>query len=256
MSIGFHLRQKLRLSGLQYQEKNLAICLDAPTERGQELHSKYALSRLEGAISSDTYGEILGTLDLLDRVGAHLNEVDALSSSSPLRVLDVGAKNWRYLGAIASWLEAHFPRTFTAVSGVEIDAYRMYADLRTRQSLGNHFAGLFSDEIRSYRFVPGDASEWREELDLAFLFFPFVTPDPHEGWGLPVSSFEPEKLFSNLRKRVRAGGILIQANQGDWEWKEASKQMEGFKMLEFQCVENSLHASSFPIFLSLWMREA
>src|SRR5687767_13659859 len=141
MALPFRLRQHLKWPGLRYREPSAQNGFVPPTDRGKELFKKYELDRVSSRLSRQTWDELLGTLDLLDRA-----DLGRAFPSSLSRVVDVGAKNWRYAGALSAWL-AHVCRgdsqdasaTIEAresagpvqVTGVELDAYRLYSDLTT-----------------------------------------------------------------------------------------------------------------------------
>jgi hypothetical protein len=248
MALGFELRRRLAWPGLPFPGEAAADA--APTPRGRELEARYRLAPMSRA----TREEVLGTLDLLDRIPAAA--LGALPSLRRARALDVGARNWRYAGALSAWLRDRLPGAAAIeVDGVELDAYRLYADLRTRVSYGRHFARACSDARARFTYHAGDIRDWREPADLVTWLFPFVSAGPHRAWGLPPRLFDPEGAFRHVAGAIlRPGGRLVVANQGEWEWRETERRLSGARLLHQDAVEGSLHASPYPIVLSVWTR--
>jgi hypothetical protein len=243
----FAIRDKVRWDGLPYRERGGVPLVH---ERSQQLFRRYQLHRWSRTWSVETYREVLGTLDLLDRLPAPLGmQVSA--------ALDVGAKNWRYLGALMSWLETRTNSSNVALTGVEIDAYRLYADLRTRKS----YAEYYMETCRSTRFdlkyLASDVRECELACDLIFNFFPFLNEGPHRAWGLPKKLYDPRGFFAHLAGLLPVGGPLILAHQGTWERDEAESHLKGVMTQVFESeITDSLHASPYPIFLTVWTRDA
>lgn len=258
IALSFLLTQKLRWSGLDYLEKGVGADWVPPTERGRELARRYLLLRWRDRVGAETLNESLGTLDLLDRIPREIvfrkNPEHCDARDLPLSVLDIGARNWRYAGALAAWFH---PYSVT-VTGIELDAFRLYSNLRTRLSFGRYFAEVYSSgTCAKFHFQAGDAGDWNGQADVVTWFFPFVLPSPHRAWGLPFSRFDPKSLFKHVESRcLRPGGVLIMANQGEWEWTVAKGLFTGLKLLDQREVVGSLHATIHPIFLSVWTREA
>ena len=253
--------------GLPFEEKS-DEGFEPPTPRARELWERYGLATRALGLSAVTLREILGTLDLLDRLPSDCLE-PVLPERGTFRQLDVGAKNWRYATALACWLERSLGGSLPArVDGVEIDAHRWFLNLRSRASYGKFFAARATEASRSGRiqapvtmeYHAGDVRDRgaRQDVDLVTWLFPFVLPEPHGDWGLPSRLFAPRECFEAVSRRLlRPGGKLVLANQGDWEWKATEELVEGLPLrhLRLEVVEGSLHACRYPIFLTLWIRE-
>jgi hypothetical protein len=255
----FDLRTKLKWEGLPFREaaSGRDQPIRPPTERGQALFEKYRLASWAEKVSRETLDECLGVLDLLDRIPPEIVFSATVRGRKPARVLDVGSKNWRYLGALDAWLGGN--EVEANVEGVEIDAYRIYSNLRTRISCARHFSAMFSGPERSYTYRAGDVAELIRPLELATWFFPFVSPAPHRAWGLPRRVFNPSSVFQHVERLIIPGGKLVMCNQGDWEWAEAQKlffrDRLRLRLILQDVVEGSLHPSDQPIFLTVWTRE-
>ncbi len=259
MSLGFQLSQKIRWKGLPIKEAahDELNSYFPPTERGRQLVDRYGLVPWSGKLSRSTWDELLGTLDLLDQIPVHFFGEGAGKGAKDGRVfnaLDVGAKSWRYLGALKSWLERQFSADVgsIALTGVELDAFRLYRNLRTGFSYGRYFAKQFSEEKFCCRYEAMDVLDWQKRADLISWFFPFVTPSAHLAWGLPEKLFEPAAIFSHVERLLYPGGRLLMANPGEWEWEIAKQLMGRLKLIFETRVTGSLHPSPYPIFVSVW----
>jgi len=243
----FAIRDKVRWEGLPYRERGGVPRVHA---RSQELFKRYQLHRWSRIWSVATYQEVLGTLDLLDRLPAQIG-------AGVSEALDVGAKNWRYLGALSSWLETRTAAPRLALTGIEIDAYRLYADLRTRKSYADYYIDTCRSSRLKLEYISRDVRDFDHPCDLIFNFFPFLNEKPHRVWGLPQKLFDPRGFFEHLASLLPVGGPLILAHQGPWERDEAAKHLAPGMTQAFECeVTDSLHASVYPIFLTVWTRDA
>lgn len=245
----FHIRNKIRWLGLKPIESNGCTPY---TSREKELFKKYSLGRYADKISHPTLTETLGILDLLDR----LPDIDFLPLSkiydSTLKALDVGAKNWRYLGALSVWLQLK-QKAQIEMTGIEIDAFRLDRNLCSRIGYARTYAELFSNSMLHFSYQASDILDFHSQVDFVTWFFPFLNLNPHRGWGLPKKFFRPSEVFDHVETQVlKPKGVLILANQGEWEWEIARNGFKKLNLLSFQQIEGSLHASPHPIFLSVW----
>ncbi len=217
------------------------------TPRGRQLFDKYALQSWSGVFSKETWRETLAVLELLDRVPG--------SEAFAPRLLDVGSKNWRYLPALVVWLAARCHGTGPReIHGVEIDAYRMYSDFRTRLGCARWFSERFSESGTDCVYRPGDVRQLTGSFDVITWLFPFVIPGPHLAWGLPPSLFDPVTTFRHVESLLAPGGSLIMANQGEWEWRAARPLFSSLRRVHQEELSGSLHPSPHPIFLSVWAK--
>jgi hypothetical protein len=136
----------------------------------------------------------------------------------PLRWLDVGAKNWAYVPALNTFL-----KTFASWSpldepayelvGIELDAYRVYANLFSRYD----YAMSFTQHMPQAQYLVGDVMVHRQQYHIISHFLPFVVPEPCLKWGLPLSCFQPQAMLNHVLSLLIPGGFLIIMNQGEWE---------------------------------------
>lgn len=141
--------------------------------------------------------------------------LEGISLPDTIRWLDVGAKNDSYLAGLLHAL-AHRPdgrRRVTGV-GVEVDAYRVYRDLRSRAD----YAAAYCAGYDNLSFVAGDVRDLSEPADVVTWFLPFVVPGPLVAWGLPLSLFSPAALLAHVWSLLAPGGVLLIADQGEREW--------------------------------------
>jgi hypothetical protein len=122
-----------------------------------------------------------------------------------LRIADIGAKNFFAAPALDRFFRSRDRNP--EIHGIEIDAFRRYRDGWTRRDYGELYAG----RIPRGFFHATDFRRWGEDLDLALLLNPFVTPEALIGWGLPLSLFDPESLFRRAAHllRPRSGCLLV-----------------------------------------------
>lgn len=153
----------------------------------------------------------LDALGLLVRAGDH-PAVEALRRRrGPLRVLDVGSKNFDYADALSAfWTTGGVPPRLT---GIELDAHRRYTDFRTRRAWAEHYASFVPDA----RYVAGDVLAWTEPADAVTWFYPFLTRGPLNRWGLPARFLRPRDLLDHVAGLVSPGGVLLIANLNDDE---------------------------------------
>ncbi|MBS2011349.1 MAG: class I SAM-dependent methyltransferase [Deltaproteobacteria bacterium] len=189
--------------------------------RERELRGRYQLGSLRGRSSRAVYRENLYVLDALDRF------VDGTGLGPRVRALDVGSKDFRYAHALARWL-AHASSTRSSrprevsLTGIELEGHRVYADLHSRRDHGEAFAAEVDGADVTYRV--GDFLEHDErDVDVVFMFFPFVLEYALVRWGLPRSYFLPERILAHARRCLRPGGLLVVMNHTE---EEHARQLE------------------------------
>ncbi len=235
----------------KYREKGIDAAWRPPTDRGRELFRVYALAPYTPFFSRSTFDELLGALDLLDRVSPAL--IDVGSKTGSLRILDVGSKNWAYVGALTAWLRRHQPARTIELTGVEIAGTRWYWDLTSRETRARYYAEHASavSGVRA-QFVTSDVREIKGEFDIAVWLFPYVLEETHRAGGLGAQSFDPHSTFAHVESLLAPQGQLVLANQGEWEWEKVDGLFSRLKLRSKQTSEGSMHASAHPIWLSHW----
>ncbi len=138
-----------------------------------------------------------------------LNQNLKLSKRENIKVLDIGSKNWAYVRG-----EYKFFKQFCTnlqLDGVEIDAYRLYANLYSRYEA----AGFYTKGLKGVNYYADNLLNIKEEYDYIIWLLPFVTPYPHRSWGLPEKYFMPEKLLEHAYGLLREEMLIV--NQGEEE---------------------------------------
>lgn len=148
----------------------------------------------------------------------------------PLTVLDVGAR----IFAAAPVLDSLFRKLGgdPTVHGIEIDAQRRLADLRTRADWGRYYAR----RIPKGQYHAADFLDVNIQADAIFLMNPFVTPRPLQSWGLPLRYLAPQRLFSHARNLLSPDGIFFFSSPSLPEFELASRLADqaGFHPLELR----------------------
>ncbi len=133
----------------------------------------------------------------------------------PVRALDAGPSDWFYVRVLhaflARWGSAS-PRK-VALDGVELDAYRVYNDLRSRHDWAEAYIG----GLPGVRYITSDVRDYCEPVDVAFMFYPFIFTADHRRWGLPRRHLRPAAHLAHVASRVKPGGLLLIVNQGEAE---------------------------------------
>ena len=216
----FRLRQRLRLGRTGYHEiaqpkaDLFAQRENAPAliEAEAALLARYAmLPSARQRSRRARYLEILSILDALEQ----LWQDTAWPAARPLRWLDVGAKNWAYVDALAAFLSAHTDDW--QLDGVELDPYRLYGNFYTRGAYAQAHAAPYAGRAR---YLEGDVRAHDGQYEGITLLLPFVFESTHRAWGLPQSAFQPQALLDHVIRRLLApGGILLIVNQGEAEYE-------------------------------------
>lgn len=194
--------------GFWTTDRDSAACWKAEEQR---LIETYQLSALRQQCSRIRYIDTLNHLQFLER---YLGGITLLAAqpSTPLRWLDVGAKNWLYVKAIDYYLK-HHGVVHHQIVGVEIDPNRLYVDGHTRQ--GHARSYIVNDPHITY--IAGDVMEHHDKYDVISSFLPFIVPEPCLNWGLPLSKLQPQAMLSHLVDLLEPGGVLLIMNQDNDE---------------------------------------
>ena len=136
---------------------------------------------------------------------------------------DIGPSSWFYVKALYASLSRFGTAEPRAIrlTGYEVDAYRLYADLHTRRdhALANT-RGLSGVEYIDHGFEPR-----QNTYDVLTVFFPFVFLKDHLEWGLPRHLFNPQSLLKSTLESLKPGGLLVIVNQGLKEHEEELRFM-------------------------------
>ncbi len=152
--------------------------------------------------------ENLDVLHLLDRARSL---VAWQPPATPLRVLDVGSKNFYYAAALAAFWSSQSP--VASLLGVEVDAYRVYRDGYSRHD----YADAYRAGLKGVDFLAADVRAVTGRFEAITLLFPFVIALPLVKWGLPMGLLAPEDILRHVWALLEPGGLLIIANQDETE---------------------------------------
>ncbi|MFG0318031.1 MAG: hypothetical protein ACF8XB_12215, partial [Planctomycetota bacterium JB042] len=157
----YRLRSTLRFRRGGYREAPARGAHLSPTmslwiggDRSRALAERYDVGPMHAHLHLGSYALALLRLDLLDLVAARAPDLVAPHAGGTLRLLDVGAKNFD--SAIA--LERFF-RTRVAppsLTGIEIDAFRVYRGLHSRADVAHYYLSLLPAAVPPHRYLAGD----------------------------------------------------------------------------------------------------
>ena len=229
--VDYPLRQALHLgrSGLRFtneSKQDLYSHLPPARRRAAEkterrLRQQYHLEALYQHSTADNYRENLYYLDLLEK--ALQAAGDPLPS--PLAAADIGPSHWFYVQALWAalcWWDAPQERQVD-LTGYEVDAYRLYADFRSRlEHARAHLEGLPGSKVRC---LPQGFSRQPGRFDFIAMLFPFVFLHDHLEWGLPQGLFDPFSLLQDAWDSLKPGGVLLIINQGQEEHEAQARML-------------------------------
>lgn len=181
--------------------------------------------------------ESLAYADLLDTIGPGAS---IALPPSPVSALDIGASHWLYAAALHGFLAAWGdvgPRA-VALTGIEIDPWRMYGDGHTRHD----WARWYSRDLPGASYAHGDARTISRTFDVVTMLFPFVAIGELARWSLPESAYDPVGLLRHTWSLVAPDGYLIVVNQGE---EEAAIERSMLRTLGIDAVELPPYESPF-----------
>lgn len=151
-------------------------------------------------------------------------------SNEPLRVLDVGARDWFYAGALWHFFSfAGDSSRSVRVTGFELDPYLTYIDGHSRLD----FARFFSRDLPGMDYRSIDFLLCEEKADVVTIFHPFLRSYEHLEGGLPLSCFYPKDLILHSYSLLKEGGYLVIVNF-DYETKMLLELLEELGMKVFR----------------------
>ena len=247
----FHLRNLIRFRRKK-PFKDTPVSLNAlpayaqsqlKSERYGQLQSRYNLERYQDQLS---YSSLYGAYFFLDVLAQSFELVPKdMAKGKQLKVLDVGTKNFDAAPALYQFFrnfDGQPDSVNVSLTGIEIDAYRVYRSLYSRHDVGMFYRDLISHagEKETHRYLAGDLLKHDEKYDVVTCFFPFVSSFALLAWGLPTVHLKPERFVEHLVSRLNPGGRAIIVNQ-----TEAERDIQ---VGLFQAA--SVKASSFEITLN------
>lgn len=198
---------------------------------------QYGLAGARERMTAGRWRRNLAVVEILDRVGREPEVADFLRGRSTLGVLDIGSKNFEYVDALAGFWSRHRGDRTVTLTGLEVDAYRRYTDLRTRKAWADHYCS----QVPGARFLARGLEDHGEPCDVVTWFFPFVTEFPLLRWGLPLGLFRPQALFDHAWDLLAPGGLMVLVNLtgAEAEVQHGLVRARGAKFLDLGAVPGS-----------------
>lgn len=189
--------------------------------RFEQINRLYNLSDWESVLTVSEYIENLYVLDVCEHYFSSL-PVNGLA-------LDVGTRNGVYLLALHAFFN-------TPWEGIELDAYRRYWNLCTREVYAGHALRIRPE----CRYRAGSVADLRSTYNLVTWFLPFVFSDTLDPFGLPRRYFDPQSLLEHVHRQIQSGGHMIVVNQGQVERQAQAELFEkaGIKAQSIEEIES------------------
>ncbi|MFZ5817749.1 MAG: hypothetical protein ACOY93_21055 [Bacillota bacterium] len=171
----------------------------------------YGLERWARQSGRTDFAASLFYLQMLERA----LEEGRVRLPSPVTAVDAGCGDWFYVQALHGLLRHHGsepPRT-VILDGVEVDAWALYAGFRSRYD----WAQAYAAGCDGATYLPQDIRQYRREVDLALMLFPFLFADDLRRWGLPRRYLRPGEYLRHVWGLLKPGGWLVVANLGGAE---------------------------------------
>lgn len=203
--------------------------------RATQLTERYALESIRLRITPLTFLNAIHYIDILDQLFAKMPELrDALpgEDSVPIDVLDIGAKNFESALALGPVFRSARvgagERGEVRLTGVEIDAYRVYRSRHSRADVAIYYLSLVErpESGSPHRFLPEDLLGHEGAYDAITWFHPFLDAYPLLHWGLPRWKLQPEAMFDKMMALLKPGGVAIVVNQEPKEKEMQTEMME------------------------------
>ncbi|MDD3149623.1 MAG: hypothetical protein PHV68_02220 [Candidatus Gastranaerophilales bacterium] len=221
--IDFFFRKRIKFS-----RKDLRILNEDKTElfknnqklidKEQFFIKKYNLENLKNNSTIQNYLENLYTIDILEQ------NFKIKTFENTVKLLDIGSKNWFYAQGEYHFFK-HFYKNMT-LTGVELDAYRIYTDLHSRKD----YADFYIKNLENTNYIVDNLMNINEQYDYIVWILPFIIKEPLLYWGLPLKYFQPEKLLTKAYNLLNKNGQMLIINQGKSEYDEQIKLLNKFKI--------------------------
>ena len=147
-------------------------------------------------------------------------DVSALDVAAlDVAALDIGAKNFEHAPAIHAVLSCAIERRAAVVrlTGVEVDAYRVYRSLHSRHDAATYYLSLLDGGLDRHRYIAGDFLAHTDRYRVVTWSKPFLDPYPLLVWGLPSRLLRPRDMLEHMIGRLEPGGVGVILNQNDEE---------------------------------------
>ncbi len=263
--IFFRLRSAIRFRRAGYEEapepldqlsEGLRESLASP--RADQMRARYDLKRFEPRLRRESFISVLYFADLLDSIfdsskllsESQWPKPDAGEPARRLRILDIGSKNFDCAPAVVSVAErrlGHGQARGVTLTGIELDAFRIYRNLHSRADVGHYFCRLAGQAIQqsserntnTHQYVAGDLLKHNGTYDLITWFHPFLDAYPLLHWGLPSGRLRPRELFNHAFGLLASGGRCVILNQEEHE-RDLQRALIESSGAEFEAFEITL----------------
>lgn len=211
INLDFPLRRlvRWRRGGVAFAPEPKAGLFSGEAEaEAARLVATYGLGDWEARSNRHDFAVSLGYLQGLERAFREAG----VQLPARVAALDAGPSDWFYVQvqhALLSRYGAARARE-VALDGVELDAYRLYKNLRSRHDWAMSYIG----DLAGVRYLAQDVRGYAQRVDLAFMLYPFLFAEDHNRWGLPRGYLRPQALLAHVSGLIRPGGYLVIANQG------------------------------------------
>lgn len=244
-SIDFFLRRKIHFSRINYTEKNenkadLGFS-DFEVKQENYLLNKYNFEDYKNNSTVANYCQNLYILALLDKY-LLVNPTEKIS------ILDIGSKNWYYVRSEYSYFRKYC--TELQLDGVEIDAYRLYANFYNRLEV----AKFYMKGLSGVNYISDDVRNINNTYDYIIWILPFVLIEPHRYWGLPDKYFNPHNLFKHAHSLLNSKGKMFIINQGEHELEAQKNIIKGLNF-ETLLIDNIFYQYKYNRYLSIIEKE-
>ena len=239
--IDFYLRNLIKLSRTDYSELNEPkdeISFNADEKSTEiKLLERYNFHSYKNSSTVVNYCQNLYTLYFLDK---YFN----VPQKENLRVLDIGSKNWFYAPAEYYYFKRYCKNIF--LDGVEIDAYRLYANFYNRLEV----AKFYIKDLPNTNYIPDDLMNINKSYDYIVWILPFVLRHPLRAWGLPDNLFKPQKLFEHAYSLLKKNGKMFIINQTKEEFEAQIKIINGLTSTSTK-LESPFYEYKYQRFLTI-----
>lgn len=198
--------------------------------------------RFEHRYQKETAVRNYAYLDVLDRAREELNWVVPQERT----VYDLGSATFSYAASLHAFFKPQ------RLVGIEIDGHRLYQHWRSRIDLARGYVR----DLPHTEYVVADYRTLRFTADVIVAWYPFVTPKPLLAWRLPLTLFEPLKLFEQVARSLTANGIFVMVNYSPDEMPVTRQgaMQAGLHCLGCHVHRQPLKARSQPAVLTIWKK--
>lgn len=142
----------------------------------------------------------------------------------PEQILEPGCQDFNRLPATYAFFRNRGVNP--AITGLELDPYRVLSKLYSRHDLAQYYRSLVPEADTEY--FGGDFFGYRPSwpADLILAFYPFVSPHPALAWGLPEEYGNPMAWLHSISENLRENGLALVLHQGSWEEEEFDEALQ------------------------------